>query len=54
MSIAFKFDSCMIFPANFNAANSLGLDSKKCPKHFTLNNTYRFLICFPVIIKKEK
>ena len=34
MPIPFKFDSCKNF----------ALDSKKCSKHFTLNNTYRFLI----------
>ena len=27
-------------------ANSLGLGSKICSKHFTLNNTCRFLIIF--------
>ena len=27
-------------------ANSLGLGSKMCSKHFTLNNTYRSLIIF--------
>ena len=36
-------------------ANSLGLGSKMCSKHFKLNNTYRFLIIFfSVNIKKEK
>ena len=35
-------------------ANSLGLGSKMCSKHFTLNNTYRFLIIFSINIKKEK
>ena len=46
MPIPFKFDSCSNFATNLNAANSLGLGSKKCSKHFTLNNTYRFLIIF--------
>ena len=46
MPIPFKFDSCKNFATNLNAANSLGLGSKKCSKHFTLNNTYRFLIIF--------
>ena len=41
--IPFKFDSCEKFATNLNASNSLGLGSKKCSKHFTLNNTYRFL-----------
>ena len=27
-------------------ASSLGLGSKMCSEHFTLNNTYRFLIIF--------
>ena len=27
-------------------ANSLGLGSKMCSKHITLNNTYRFFIIF--------
>ena len=42
----FKFDSCKNFATNLNAANSLGLGSKKCSKHFTLNNTCRLLIIF--------
>ena len=33
--ISFKFDSCKIFATNLNAANSLGLDLRKCSKHFT-------------------
>ena len=33
--IPFKFDSGKIFVTNLNAANSLGLGSKKCSKHFT-------------------
>ena len=45
MPITFKFDSCKNFATNLNAANSLGLGSKKCSKHFTLN-TYRFFIIF--------
>ena len=46
MPISFKFYSCKIFATNLNAANSLGLGSKKCCEHFALNNTYRFLIIF--------
>ena len=54
MLIPFKYDSSKIFATNLNAANSLELGSKKCSKHFTLNNTYRFLISFFVNIKEEK
>ena len=43
MTIPFKFDSCQI-ATNLNAANSLGLGSKKCSKHFTHDNTYRFFL----------
>ena len=42
----FKLDSCKTFATNLNAANSLGLGSKMCSKHFTLNNRYRFFIIF--------
>ena len=44
----------ILLPISLNAANSLGLVSKKCSKHFTLNNNYRFFVCFFVNIKKEK
>ena len=54
MPIPFKFDSCKNFATNLNAANSLGLVSKKCSKHFTLNNSYRFFFAFFLNIKKEK
>ena len=30
MPIPFKFESCQILATNLNAANSLGLGSKKC------------------------
>ena len=47
MPIPSKFDSCKIFATNLNAANSLGLGSKKRSKHLiTLKNNYRFLIIF--------
>ena len=53
MPIPFKFYSCKIFSTNLNAANSLGLGSKKCSEYITLNNIYRFLITiFFVNIKK--
>ena len=35
-------------------ANSLGLGSKMCSKHFTLDNTCFLIIFFSVNIKKEK
>ena len=35
-------------------ANSLGLGSKMCSKHFTLNNTCRFLIIFFLSILRKK
>ena len=54
MPIPFKFDSCKNFATNLNAANLLGLASKKCSKHFTLNNTFRFLIFILVQILRKK
>ena len=52
MPIPFKFDYCKNFATNLNAANSSGLGSKKCSKHFTLNNTYRLLI-FRLILRNK-
>ena len=38
MPIPFEFDSCTNVATHLNAASSLGLGSKKWPKHFTLVN----------------
>ena len=54
MPIPLKFDSCKNFATNLNAANSSGLGSKKCSKHFTLNNTYRFLILLLILRMKNQ